>query len=337
MDLKQLTDKEIASLNVLFLAPFAPLEHDKEPPPMHQSVGVVPRYNFELYKLLQSLGFRVTPCHDLNEFIETAKNYNFIFTIYNRADFRNSEVLVSSVCEYFKIPYLGAPPNLRAIAEDKYFGKVLAASLGIPTGPSKIFKNHNDIKEKPDFPGPYFIKPRFGAASEEIENNSFQNSWENSLPVVIQVLDKGKECIVEPGIEGIDITVPVLGGDPPIILPCVEDLSHLPFGIVTYCQKRQMEKGTLRSIFKDNTLNETLKNYALCLSKQLKPFDYLRLDFRLEKNSQKLCFLEVGFGCNLSSFSAFSLAAKHIQLTQKDIINHIISYSLRRQENMQYR
>ena len=336
MDLHQLTDSEIASLNILYLAPFAPDKNAKKPPPMHQHVGVVPRYNFELYKVLQSLGLRVTPCNDLSYFIRNAKNYNYIFTIYNRADFRNSEIFVSSICEYFKIPYLGAPPNLRAVAEDKYIGKLLADSIEIPTGPGKIFRNHNDTKEKPVFPGPYFIKPRFGAASEEISDKSFQDSWENALPKVIEVLDKGKECIIEPGIEGLDITVPVLGGDPPIVLPSVQDISDLSYGIVTHLQKRQLEKVAKRGIFQDKVVSQRLEKYALCLSEQLKPFDFLRIDFRLEKKSGKLYFLEVGFGCNLSSFSAFTISANHIKATQKELINHILSYSLRRQQREHY-
>lgn len=37
--------------------------------------------------------------------------------------FRNSEIFISSVAEYYKIAYLGARPNIRALAEDKHLSK----------------------------------------------------------------------------------------------------------------------------------------------------------------------------------------------------------------------
>ena len=54
---QKLTSQEIDSLNILYLAPYAPEKGATEPPSLHPEFGVAPRYNFELYKILGELPF----------------------------------------------------------------------------------------------------------------------------------------------------------------------------------------------------------------------------------------------------------------------------------------
>jgi D-alanine-D-alanine ligase len=330
LTLQKLTTAQLDSLNLLFLASRAPQPSDAIPP-LDSNIGIHPRYNYELFKVIEALGINVTSCNNLEEFIAVAPQYNYVFTIYNRAPFHNSEVFVSTLCEYFHIPYLGAPPNIRALAEDKYFTKLVAAALHIPVTPSKIYNTLEDTDSPPEFSGPYFIKPRFGAASEDISVDSVQELWQEARPRVITMLTQGKACLVEQCVAGTDITVPILGGNPAIILPAAEEISELPFGISTFRQKRLLEPGRQRCMLEAPHLNAQLIEYAQKFFPHLHPFDYIRMDFRLDTHRQQLFLLEFNLGCNLGSHAAIAQSARHVGISQADLINHLISYSLQRQ------
>ncbi len=333
--LNRLTEEEIRTHQVLYLATYAPSPEIQAAPALDPVIGIAPYYNYELFKVLQGLGLPTTPCHDLTEFMAIARNYNYVFSIYNRAPFRNSEVFVSSLCEFFKIPYLGAPPNLRALAEDKWLGKIFAQSLGIPTTPSQLFRDLADTVNPPEFAGPYFTKPRFGATSEEISKDSVQFSWPAALSKVIEMLNHGKECLVEQAIIGVDLTVGVLGGNPPIILPVAEDTSLYPYGIITFQQKRRLEQTVQRRFLSlTDPLSQTIRRYVQQLSDQLKTFDYLRVDFRFDPSRQQVYFLEIGFGSHIASYTVFVSGMQQLdpKVSHADIINHIVSHSFRRQQ-----
>jgi len=328
--LQQLTTAQRNSLNLLFLASRAPHVTDTIPP-LDTEIGVHPRYNYELFKVIESLDIHITSCDNLEDFLKIASQFNYVFTIFNRAAFHNSEVFVSTLCEYFHLPYLGAPPNIRALAEDKYFTKLVAAALQIPVTPSKIYHTQEDTRTPPEFAGPYFIKPRFGAASEDIAVESVQELWQDARARVIAMLEHGKACLVERCVAGTDITVPILGGNPPIILPAAEEISDLPFGISTFRQKRLLEQGRQRQILEEPHLNAQLIEYGQRFHPHVSPFDYIRMDFRLDTHRQQLFLLEFNLGCNLGSHAAIAQSARHIGISQADLIHHLISYSLQRQ------
>ena len=333
--LLRLTDQQIESLNLLFLAWFAPEPGADKPPSPHPTGGVFSFYHYELYKIIESLGIKTTPCKDIDEFMATAHDYNYIFSVYNRLPpCRNGEVLISSLCEYFRIPYMGAPPNIRALAEDKYLAKTIARSMGIPTLASKVYCDSSELDKAPEFEGPYFIKPRFGAASEDVSPQSWQENWPEAKKQVLEMLKNGKECLVEQGVVGTDVTVPVLGGTPPHILPCAEEISEESYGISTFRQKRLFEKKRTRVILEDQKLCKSIQDNVAKLLSYVKPFDYMRVDFRLNQDKSEFYLLEFNICCNLGSYAAIAQAAEHVDIPHADLINHILCHSISRQDKI---
>ena len=69
-----------------------------------------------------------------------------------------------------------------------------------------------------DFAGPYFVKDRFGAASEGVTEASLQDSWAGAARVVTELQASGKEVLIERFCPGIDLTVPVIGHTPYLVL-----------------------------------------------------------------------------------------------------------------------
>jgi D-alanine-D-alanine ligase len=334
--LQTLAPQQIATLKMLYLARFAPEPGvGDERPSFHPIGGVFAQYHHELYKLIQSLGINVTPSHEVADLLATASNYNYVFTVYNRSTrpVRNFEVFISSVCEYLHLPYLGAPPNIRASAEDKLLTKMLAQSLQIPTPLGKAYSQVAALYP-PDFPPPYFIKPRFGAASEGISEHSYQTTWAGAKQQIEQLITQDhKECLLEQAIAGTDITVPVLGGTVPIILPGMEEISETAFGVAVREHKLLQAKGRERVALPESNLNAEITNYINRLLNIITPFDYLRVDFRLSEDRRQVFLTEINIACNLASYAAVSQSAQLLDITQHQLLQHIISHSLARQQS----
>ena len=274
----------------------------------------------------------VEPCHDLDEFPARARNANYVFSLFSRAPFRNCEVYVATVCERLRIPYLGAPPNIRALAEDKLLAKLLAASLGLRIAPSVACVRSQDIPQRPPFTGPYLVKYRFGSASESISLSNVTEDWDAAVTVANGFLADGKECLIERLIPGVDLTVPVLAtATRPVALPPWAEFSDQPFGIATFTQKRFLTPDRRRQAVDRPEIAEAVTADAVTLAAACQPFDYTRVDFRWNPDDDTLTFLEFNIGCNLGSTAAIMTSAARIGLTQAACVEHILAHSLRRQ------
>lgn len=328
--LLKLTEAQRERLDVLFLAPYAPEPHGPRPT-MHPEHGVFPRYHHELFHTLVGLGLRCTPCSELEDLVRGPRCHNYVFSLWNRAPFRNSEVFASTVCEWLGVPYLGAPPNVRALAEDKHFTKMVAQALGIPTAPWFTCPAEEPPPVRPGFSGPWFVKPRFGAASAGIAADCIQETEAGLHARLRAFQQEGKACVVEKLISGVDFTVSVLGGPLPIFLGVAEERSTLPHGIVTYQQKRLLVGGRERLLVPPGPLASRLQDYALRLCSAVEEFDYLRVDFRLDPETGEVFLLEFNIGCNLGSHAAVMFNARHAGFTQAQVVEHILRHSLERQ------
>ncbi len=124
----------------------------------------------------------------------------------------NPEIFVASTCAFLGLPCVGAGPNVRALAEDKWFSKLAVKSMGLPVADGAFYGTEDDLVQPPPFPGPYFVKNRFGAASEGISAESVQDDWAGASRRR-QITDGPRYGGVDRSLcSGIDLTVPVLGG-----------------------------------------------------------------------------------------------------------------------------
>lgn len=312
-------------LRLLFLAKYAPMkgtEHLEADP----EDGILPRYHFELHNALSLLGLDVISSRNPDILLNSAPQVDYVFSIYNRLPFRDSEVYVSSICESLNLPYLGARPVIRALALDKQLAKIFAHWLDIPTPRWLTLQNYRYNKKSP-FPGPFFVKPRYGAASEGINEASVVENL-NELEVHLNE-HTHFEPLIEEYIPGADVTVPVLGDEAPLVLPPMISKSAVKGGIQTFRQKRMLDGGLERSFYLGPAL-DSLKGYSLRLFKELAGLDYARFDFRLTETGE-VYFLEFNVCCNLGSHSTIAKPAQEVGIAYKELVAHILRYSCQRQ------
>ncbi len=320
----------IEDLNILFLAKFAP-DNEDYPLITEQTDGIYAQYHFDIYKVLQKLCPKTICACDPAILFNSNIQFNYVFSLLNRASYKNSEIFISSLLEYLNIPYLGSTPNMRAVAEDKHLAKIVAQHAGLHTPLWMVIEANENIPKTPIFDGPYFVKPRFGASSAFIDETSIADTWKQAAIQIRKLQENNLDIIVEQFVDGIYYSVPLYFKNGQLIhLPSVKETSNLKGNVVTYRQKRKLDTGLTRQINTDSGLEKKFIKLADSFLSQLQPLDYTRLDFIV--TSKQIEFIEFNLCCNLGKQSSFCIAANKIGLCQEELVTDIFLNSLHRQK-----
>ena len=323
-----LRSPESPHARILFLARYAPLAPEYEPAG-YQGDGGYPAYYYRVWSVLRDLGYSVTTSDQCRALYAHAQDVDLVFSLYNRMKIDNPEIFVASTCEFLHLPHVGAKPNIRALAEDKWLTKNFGCAIGLPVAKGAIYSRYTDLKRPPAFPGPYFVKNRFGAASEGISEQSIQDDWAGAARVAEQFFARGMAVLVERFAPGVDVTLPVLGGDEPLVLGLVRPRSDRRGAIITEDLKRDDPLGY--ELFDAGALASDFHADARALWAAAGPIDYLRLDYRFDPATGRRVFLELNICCHIGRSGAICLAGEHWGLSQADILGHVVEYSLSRQ------
>lgn len=313
---------------ILFIARHAP-EAPAYLPRSYPGCGGYPQYYHRVWETLTGLGYPVHTSSHCSAVLTAGGRADLVFSLYNRMPLSHPEVLVASLCDYVGIACVGAPPNIRALAEDKWLSKLAAGTIGLPVSPGAVYGDDESLRHPPDFPGPYFVKNRFGAASEGVGADCLQDDWAGAAIIARRFLDRGMMVLVERFAPGIDVTVPVLGGPRPIVLGLVHSRSDQPAAIITEDLKRDDPLGY--ALFDAGAAAADFHRDAETLWGAIGPMDYLRLDFRFDPVTGRRVFLEVNLCCHIGRSGAICLAAAEHGLTQADVLAHVVEYSVQRQ------
>lgn len=298
---------------------------------LHPQDGNHAVYHREVRQTLEGLGLNLELAEDYRVLFERPA-VDFVLPLLNRGGFLNSEMLLPLLCERLGLPYLGASPILRGLADDKHLTKRAAAARGLPTAPWAIYRRGAPIEVAACPPGDHFvIKPNASSASWGV---SEARDWSTVRTAVGRLHDEGHDAIVEPFITGHDIEVSVitLGGQP-FVLPTQIVEQDDPGALRTYQEKRSLGGGhsyEIRPLLSGHRL-QLVEDRARELMAEFLPFDYGRFEFRVDTDTGETQFLEVNLNCNLSSRKTIALAAAQIGWSYPDLIETILGESLRRQ------
>lgn len=319
---------------ILFLAQFAPTNGKVlVPPKTPEEEFYATTYHWKIIEVLDKLNYEFDTASDVNYLIMNHDKYQLVWSVYNRLGFRNSEIFIQSLCEYYNIKYIGATPNVRALVEDKSMSKQLAEHLGIKTAPWNVASKEYPPSHIPPFSGPYFVKPRFGSASMNIDESSFCQTWDAAIKKSEDYFSLDIDVIVEKYIKGLCYGVSILNsveGSALIATPHYT-VSNKAGNIMTYSQKRFAEEGMSRYTSDDKSINTQIQYLSQKYFQEMQPCDYARIDFILEENSCIPYFLEVNVLMNLGIRGGFvnSFLESHFT-TYEELIDYILKLGLAR-------
>ena len=318
---------------IFFLAQFAPTDGHPVKRATPEEEFYATTYHEKIYEVLQKSEYDFYSTNRVDDLLKMHSDYDLVWSLYNRIGFRNCEVFVQSLCEYLNIAYIGAPPNIRALVEDKSLSKLLAEHLGISTPKWVVASSDYPLSSLSPFQGPYFVKPRFGSASIGIDESCLCQTWEAATKKSREYFERNIDIIVEEFIDGTLYGVPILNtlSNVPITGRPRCWTSEKKGGILTYSQKRRADKGMTGGFSEDTYLNKALTHLALKYFGEMSPCDYTRVDFMVHKDSGIPYFLEVNLLMNLGMYSDFTntFLESHFS-SYEEIINHILQLGLSR-------
>lgn len=324
------------SLRVLYLAPYAPDGPDFSVKP-YKGNGGYPQYHHSIFRLLQGIGCEVFSSSKPYAILQARGNVDYVFSLLNRIPMENPEIFISSYCEFARIPYLGAPPNIRATAEDKWLMKLAFTGLGLPVAPGTVVSK---LSEPPASPPQqlvnakrFFVKKRFGAASDCITEDNIADDWSAASHCARTLHAQGHDALIEEFCPGTDYTVPVVGGlDGPTILGFVKPGSDKKEGILTGDLKLHDHLGYEWAELPEQVQGR-IREDVMTVWRGLGPIDYFRLDYRIDPATGTRRLIEMNICCYIGKSGPFAMGAEKFGLSHGELMKAILQYSLDRQRN----
>lgn len=305
---------------------------------MHPEDGNHAIYHHEVRTTLESLGLNLRFADNYKALFERPEA-DFVFPLLNRGGFVNSEMLIPLLCNMHRIPYLGAMPFLRGLGDDKSASKLVAAHAGVPTAPWFCYRRGAPVREADLPPAPasgggsgrWVIKPNASSASWGI-SDAFD--WPGIANAIAGIHGQGHDAIVEPYLDGYDIQCAFITmRDEPVALPMLwyerEDTQRL----WTYYEKRDLVQNTEKAALKRFDHPEfapRIEAMARKVAREFLPFDYGRIEFRLDLAKGDVNFIEINLNCNLWSEKVMAKAAAQAGFSHADLLETLLAESWRR-------
>jgi D-alanine-D-alanine ligase len=313
-------------LRIMFIA-----KHAKWPGGLHPEDGNHALYHVETREVLESLGLNLV-LENRYEALFDKPDLDFVFPLLNRGGFLNSEMMLPLLCTRLGLPYLGATPILRGLADDKHLTKLCAMARGVPTAPWTIYRRGAPVEQARCPAGERMvIKPNASSASWGVQD---AHDWAGVEAAVADIHSQGHDAIVEPFLNGSDVEVPVITIDgEPVVMPMMLFEQADPTHLRTYYEKRDLvERASKYELvpFEDVTVMPRIAELTRIMAEEFRPFDYGRFEFRYDAATGTLNFLEVNLQANLWSQKVYGRSAVRAGLTQSQLIETILYEGLRR-------
>lgn len=315
-----------ASLKIMFLAKHALGDGSHDAQDGNHAV-----YHHEFRRTLESIGLDIVPANSFVALFDRP-DADFVIPLLNRGGFENSEILAPLLLVRHGLPFLGASPILRGLADDKHLMKMAARHHGVPTADWAVFR-----KGQGECPPPSFcdrrlvVKPNASSASWGLK---MVDGWDAAESHVRALHALGYDAVVEPWVPLVDVAVPVVGSRTgPWILPAMMYQPPDPQMARSYEEKRGICASSDDPLVpvEDVSLRMDLEQKTRLLMRELWPFDYGRFEYRYDPVTGDVRFMEVNLSCNLWSRKTISRAAALIGVDHAALVETIVAHSLMRQ------
>jgi D-alanine-D-alanine ligase len=292
-------------------------------------------------RVLGGLGHEVVLLGDGREFLEKVltERPGFVFNFAEGHGIsRSREARVPAVLEMLGIPYTGSDPFTMAVTLDKPCAKKLVAEAGIRVPRDLVLPADAlaDPVRVAQLPFPIVIKPAWEGSSKGIRNKCLVHA-PAEVPAVIDSLrrDHPQTIVLEEYVAGIEVTVGMLGNDPPWILGVMsvepkQPAEHFIYSLeikrdyrklVTYRCPAELPKDVLRAVEKS----------AQTVFRELGCRDVSRIDFRIRDGIPY--FLEVNPLPGLNPLdSDLVIMAQLVGWSYERLVSAILEAAMQRSE-----
>jgi D-alanine-D-alanine ligase len=202
---------------------------------------------------------------------------------------RSREALVPALLETLGIPYTGPDPFTAAVTLDKHAAKALVRSAGVNVPAGFVCESNRDLEaitSRPDSPFPCIVKPAWEGSSKGVRGKCIVDSPAELAEFVRSHWRAYRQpMLVERYVDGEELTVGVIGNDPPQVIGTLHVLPQQKEERFIYSlevkrdwQRRVRYECPPKLPAGDVT---AVENAALSAYKALGCRDVARIDFRL--------------------------------------------------------
>ncbi|MBE0569894.1 MAG: ATP-grasp domain-containing protein [Deltaproteobacteria bacterium] len=258
---------------------------------------------------------------------------DIVFNIAEGEGGRCREAHVPAVLEMLGLPYVGSDPLTLSVTLDKPVAKKLVSHEGFPTPAFRTYRSAEEFTECP-LPFPVIVKPAYEGSSKGVRLSSRAVDSGQAREMVRFVTETYRqEALVEAFVTGAEVTVGVLGNDPPRVAGMMEIVPMtVPPGEFVYSLevKRDWENQVCYRVppaLPEATLAE-IGRCAVGIYRALGCRDFSRIDFRLDAEGVPQ-FIECNPLPGLSpGYGDLPIMAERMGLPYLSLIGEILSHAL---------
>ncbi|MBI4295824.1 MAG: D-alanine--D-alanine ligase [Chloroflexi bacterium] len=291
-------------------------------------------------RVLESLGHDVVLLGGGKEFLRNIEQnaVDFVFNVAEgRGNYRSREAQVPAVLEMLDIPYSGSDPECLTVCLDKPLTKKIVAPAGVLTPQWQLVTSKEALSEMTwdGFPFPAFVKPAYEGSSKGIRSGSRVENASQLAATVLALLDSYEQPVmVEQFIPGAEVTVGIVGNDPPHVIGIMRVLPKKPEPNFVYSLEVKRDWENLVDYECPAKLDiEVLKkiaDYSLTTFHVLGCRDFARLDFRVTAEGLPY-FLEINPLAGLNPHSSdLPIMARKVGGSYEALIAAILEAALER-------
>lgn len=285
---------------------------------------------------IESQGFKVKKIGNVASLLDNIDNLkvDIVFNISEGISGRNRESQVPLLLEMAGVPFVGADALSLGISLDKLMAKKIFIAEKIPT--PKFFEVKQDaaLLALDHLKFPLIVKPRFEGSSKGLsEASRVENTEELKKQVDYIIATYKQPALIEEFIRGEELTVALIGNDPPETLPMVQikidgklklNDRFYTFG---HIKDDKLEYVCPAKISQE--LKQEINELAVRTYNAIECRDFGRVDFRVDEKG-KPYVLEINPLPSLSSADVFTIIAQRMGISYEEIIGRILKAALTR-------
>ena len=234
------------------------------------------------------------------------------------------------------IPYTGSDIEASAICINKIRTKELLAYAGLPTPKFISLSASEALNEKQRTEE---LITRLGlpmVLKSPCEGSSIgvfiAKSQDEVLFAMREVFKYGNELLAEQFLCGMELTLPILGNNDPIVLPTVEITSENEFYDYTAKYTQGMCHHIIPARISDE-LKDEIGEIGKRAYKVLGCTGLSRIDFMLDKQNSPM-IIEVNTLPGMTDMSLFPDSARHAGISFEDLVDRIVVLALEKHQKM---
>lgn len=240
---------------------------------------------------------------------------------------------IQGYLEQVGIPYTGSNVAASSICMDKILTKRYLNSIGIPTPAAIVVNKDQYIQNQSDWLTrmidqiglPMVLKAPDQGSSIGVEMVYEKSEIEQKM---IEVFKYGNKILVEEFIQGVEITLPVIGNESPIALPVIEIISENKF----YDFEAKYTKGKCHHIIPakiDAATEKKIKEIGLKTYQEIGCEGFSRIDFIIDEVKGPMV-IEINTLPGMTEMSLFPDAARYAGITFENLVDQLIKLALSR-------